>query len=306
MKTDQENQGKYNMKAVSTMVGILPGTIRAWERRYQMIAPIRNEAGHRLYSDNHVRKLKWLVQKVNDGFTISQAVSLLEKESKEVIQPLNPQLENRIAHLQRSTLEAFLRFDERSAQTYIDEAFTVYTMDKVLLDILAPLLVQVGLLWEENKITTAHEHFATSILRSRIGSVMHAYPHNGILPKVIAVCGPGEWHELGLLIFTLYMRRKGYEVIYLGSSIKEDDIDVVISTVKPRFLFMSCTMDSNLSQTLDLTKSLERNFSNLVVGLGGFAIDSLSSEIKEKYQQNIIGSSMSEWDKWVEEKTYAN
>jgi methanogenic corrinoid protein MtbC1 len=102
------------------------------------------------------------------------------------------------------------------------------------------------------------------------------------------------------------MRRKGYEVIYLGSSIKEDDIDVVISTVKPRFLFMSCTMDSNLSQTLNLTKSLERNFSNLVVGLGGFAIDSLSSEIKEKYQQNIIGSSMIEWDKWVEEKTYTN
>jgi DNA-binding transcriptional MerR regulator len=96
------------MKAVSTMVGILPGTIRAWERRYQMIAPIRNEAGHRLYSDNHVRKLKWLVQKVNDGFTISQAVSLLEHQAREdSIQSINPQLENRIAQLQRSILEAF-------------------------------------------------------------------------------------------------------------------------------------------------------------------------------------------------------
>ncbi|MGB2991012.1 MAG: cobalamin-dependent protein [Paenisporosarcina sp.] len=306
MQNDIDNQGKYNMKAVSTMVGILPGTIRAWERRYQMIAPIRNEAGHRLYSDNHVRKLKWLAQKVNDGFTISQAVSLLEQEAKEVIQPLNPELENRIVQLQRSILEAFLRFDERSAHTYMDEAFTIYTMDKVLLDILAPLLVQVGLLWEDDKITTAHEHFATSILRSRIGAVMHAFPHNGILPKVIAVCAPGEWHELGLLIFTLYMRRKGYEVIYLGSSIKENDIDVVIQTVNPRFLFMSCTMTSNLVKTLDLTKSLENTFSNLVIGLGGFAIDSMSAEKKEEYHQNMIGTKMSEWDKWIEEKTYAN
>jgi hypothetical protein len=63
----------------------------------------------------------------------------------------------------------------------MNEAFTIFTMDKVLLDILAPLLVQVGLMWEGDEITTAHEHFATSILRSRIGAVMHAYPYNGIL-----------------------------------------------------------------------------------------------------------------------------
>ena len=306
MQNELNNLGKYNMKVVSTMVGILPGTIRAWERRYQMIAPIRNEAGHRLYSDNHVRILKWLIQKVNDGFTISQAVSLLEQESNHVTQPLNPQLENRVTQLQQSILEAFLRFDERSAQRFMNEAFTIYTMDKVFIDILAPLLLKVGQQWEEGKITTAHEHFATAILRSRIGAVMHSYPHNGILPKVVAVCGPGEWHELGLLIFTLYMRRKGYEVIYLGPSIKENDLEVVIQTVNPRFLFLSCTMQNNLPQTLKLTNSLEKTFANLVVGLGGYAIDSMSSDEKENYQQNMIGTNMNEWDTWIEEKTYAN
>lgn len=306
MQDDLDQQGKYNMKAVSTMVGILPGTLRAWERRYQMIAPVRNDAGHRLYSDNHVRKLKWLAQKVNDGFTISQAISLLEQEHKESTRPFNQQSENRVSQLQQDILQAFLQFDERTVQDLMNEAFTIYTMDKVLIDILAPLLVQIGNMWEDGKITTAHEHFSTSILRSRIGAVMHAYPHNGILPKVVAVCAPGEWHELGLLIFTLYMRRKGYEVIYLGSSIKEHDIEVVIKTVNPRFLFMSCTMKYNLSNTLNLTKSLEKEFSNLVVGLGGAAIDSMQSEEKQDFDQNILGAGMSEWDTWIEEKTYAN
>lgn len=306
MQNDLDNQGKYNMKAVSTMVGILPGTLRAWERRYQMIAPVRNEAGHRLYSDNHVRKLKWLTQKVNDGFTISQAISLLEQEQKVSARPFNDQAEDRVSQLQKDILHAFLQFDERTVQDLMNEAFTIYTMDKVLIDILAPLLLQIGNMWEDGKITTAHEHFSTSILRSRIGAVMHAYPHNGILPKVVAVCAPGEWHELGLLIFTLYMRRKGYEVIYLGSSIKEHDIEVVLETVKPRFLFMSCTMTNNLSSTLDLTLSLEKEFSNLVVGLGGSAIDSMNDEDKQKFHPNILGQSMNEWDYWIEEKTYAN
>ena len=35
MQNEIDNQGKYNMKAVSTMVRILLGTIRAWERRYR-------------------------------------------------------------------------------------------------------------------------------------------------------------------------------------------------------------------------------------------------------------------------------
>ena len=305
MKQDLENQGKYNMKAVSTMVGILPGTLRAWERRYQMIAPIRNEAGHRLYSDNHVRQLKWLAQKVNDGFTISQAITLLEREATAVVEPITNDEENRITQLQNNILQAFLRFDERTAQKLMDDAFALYTMDKVLIDLLAPLLVQVGVLWEDEKITTAHEHFATAILRSRIGAVMHAYPHNGILPKVVAVCAPGEWHELGLLMVTLYMRRKGFEVIYLGSSIKENDIEVVIKTVKPRFLFMSCTMKENLSKTIELTLSLEKEFENLVVGLGGHAIDSMEQDEKDSFRHHILGAKMDDWDTWIEKNTYA-
>ena len=39
--------GKYNMKAASQILGIQPGTLRAWERRYHMIAPVRNELGYR-------------------------------------------------------------------------------------------------------------------------------------------------------------------------------------------------------------------------------------------------------------------
>ncbi|PUB10354.1 hypothetical protein [Paenisporosarcina sp. OV554] len=35
MQNEIDNQGKHNMKAVSTVVGILPGTIRAWEGRYR-------------------------------------------------------------------------------------------------------------------------------------------------------------------------------------------------------------------------------------------------------------------------------
>jgi DNA-binding transcriptional MerR regulator len=300
-----KQEGKYNIKAVSKILGIQPGTLRAWERRYQMIAPKRNDSGHRLYSEQHVKILKWLVSKVNQGFTISQAVSLLENND---VSTEEPQLPHQNESGDRSTiiadelLDALLQFDETKAHDLINQAFSLYTIDKVLVDILGTLLVKIGDLWEHNKITTAHEHFASSILRSRIGIILHSFPHNSILPKAVAVCGPGEWHELGLLIFTLFLRRKGFDVIYLGASIAEEDIDVVIDTVHPKFIFFSCTMRENVPTTLSLATKLKEEHEGLEIGLGGFAIDTLPDEVKKKYDPFVMGSVKNEWENWLKEK----
>ncbi|AJD91327.1 hypothetical protein JMA_20100 [Jeotgalibacillus malaysiensis] len=294
MKADE---GKYNIKAVSNMLGIQPGTLRAWERRYQMIAPVRNDSGHRLYTDEHIRKLKWLVSKVNAGFTISQAVALSEQEQDQII--AGDQNENQLTVLREDLLNALMKFDESKAHDLINEAFSLYTVDKVLVDILGSILIKIGLLWEEGRITTAHEHFATSILRSRIGILMHSFPQNNFLPKVVAVCSPGEWHELGLLIFTLYIRRKGFNVIYLGSSIKEGDIQTVLDTVEPKFLFMSCTLKANLSRATDLIKDLEAEYKDLAIGLGGHAVNMMSEEEKKGFEKNLVGLNKEDWEDWI-------
>ncbi|MBN8190777.1 MerR family transcriptional regulator [Bacillus sp. NTK074B] len=302
MSNEKKLEGKYNIKAVSTILGIQPGTLRAWERRYQIIAPVRNESGHRLYTEQHLNILKWLVEKVDQGFTISQAVALLDKQELEENEITTSDQKDRTQTISDDLLKALLSFDETKAHDLINQSFSVYTIDKVVIDILGSLLVRIGDLWEKGEITTAHEHFATSILRSRIGIIMHSFPHNGILPKVVAVCGPGEWHELGLLIFTLFVRRKGFEVIYLGSSIKENDIDIVLDEVNPKFLFFSCTLLENVDNLLSLVTSLKNERSDLVIGMGGFAVDHLPKDLKKEFVEHIVGQSKSQWEQWLKSK----
>lgn len=295
----KQSEGKYNIKAISKMLGIQPGTLRAWERRYKMIAPVRNESGHRLYSEEHLRVLKWLVGKVEQGFTISQAVSLLDKQGlTEETDSASP-TGNRVDDLTEELMQSLLKFDETKAHQLMNRAFSMYTIDKVVIDVLGTLLVRIGDLWEHNQITTAHEHFATAVLRARISNLMQTFPHNGLLPKVVAVCGPNEHHELGLLMFTLYVRQKGFEVIYLGSSIKEEDMEVVIDTVQPRFLFLSCTMRENIDQTLGVIDQLQKTKDFVHVGIGGLAVNSLPQRIKEAYKENLVGSSKEDWDTWL-------
>lgn len=298
------SEGKYNIKAVSKKLGIQPGTLRAWERRYNIISPIRNEAGHRLYSEEHMSILKWLVQKTEQGFTISQAVELLESgeasaDSRSIDVSMGQDRANMLAD---EILEALLAFDENKAQDLLNQAFSIFSIDKVVHDILAKLLVRVGDLWEEEKITIAHEHFTSAFLRSRIGMIFHTLPVDGYLPKVMTVCSPGEYHELGLLIFTLYLRRKGFEVIYLGSSIPETDIEVIVEDTDPKILFLSCTLMKNLPRCLDFVDTLDNKFPELTVGIGGPAIAHFDNEKRQAYDSFCVGNVRDEWDVWIKDK----
>lgn len=293
--------GKYNIKAVSRMLGIQPGTLRAWERRYQMIAPVRNDSGHRLYTEEHVETLRWLISKINQGFTISQAVSLLENSSVSLEKAEVPK-RDQVDEIGDKLLAALLEFDSTKAHELINQAFSLYTIDKTVIDLLGPILIKVGDLWEEGSITTAHEHFASSFIRSRIEGLSNSFPHSSFLPKSIAVCGPGEKHELGLLIYTLYLRRKGFEVIFLGTSIAENDLEVVVEKIKPKFLFFSCTLDENRKATLQLAEEMNKTFPDLMIGLGGIAIDSMPLEQQEEYREYLVGMTRAEWEKWLKKR----
>lgn len=292
------SEGKYNIKAISSMLGIQPGTLRAWERRYNMIAPIRNESGHRLYTEEHLKILRWLISKVNQGFTISQAVALMENSApgEDEISIPRP---DRSEELTDKLLNVLLEFNSAQAHELLNQAFSLYTVEKTVMDILGPLLIKVGDLWEEGKITTAHEHFASSFLRSRLEGLSTSFPHSSFLPKGIAVCGPGERHELGLLIFTLYLRRKGFEVIFLGTSLAEHDIEVVIDQVDPKFLFLSCTLEKNKEGTLALAADLAEKYKDLFIGIGGNAFDAMTPGQKQIYKEYLVGMTRMDWDKWL-------
>ncbi|WP_340371664.1 MerR family transcriptional regulator [Peribacillus sp. FSL E2-0218] len=292
-------EGKYNIKAVSKLLNIQPGTLRAWERRYKFIEPVRNESGHRLYTEKHLQTLKWLINKTNQGFTISQAVSLLENTGSEDSGSTESRKDEQTIKLADDLIEALLNFNETKAQMLISQAFSMYTIEHTIVDVLGSILVRIGDKWENGEITSAHEHFASNILKARISSVMHTIPTNGFLPKALAVCAPGEKHEFGLLIFTIFLKRKGYETIYLGESVADKDLFKVLNIIKPRYLFMSCSQQENLEATLKLVEALKSDFPDLKIGLGGAALSLIPEETRAAFCGVLMGDTQSEWEEWL-------
>src|SRR5690242_20039618 len=67
----------FNTKAVVHQTGVPAPTLRAWERRYGILAPRRGENDYRLYSERDMMMVSWLRERVETGMTISQAIALL-------------------------------------------------------------------------------------------------------------------------------------------------------------------------------------------------------------------------------------
>jgi len=68
------DEPKYTIKVVSERTGVRPVTLRAWERRYDLLDPNRLNNNYRLYSERDIQIIRWITHRLDDGFSISNAV----------------------------------------------------------------------------------------------------------------------------------------------------------------------------------------------------------------------------------------
>ncbi len=72
MSTEQN----YRIGLTTQITGIRPETLRAWERRYEVVKPIRTDAGDRLYTQADIDRLLLIKKLVDNGDAISAVANL--------------------------------------------------------------------------------------------------------------------------------------------------------------------------------------------------------------------------------------
>ncbi|MEJ5197847.1 MAG: MerR family transcriptional regulator, partial [Anaerolineae bacterium] len=147
----------FTIKTVVQQTGITPATLRAWERRYNVLSPGRSEGGYRLYSERDIAILKWLKQQTDSGVSISSAITLLERRRRADERATKPPAQagssartdgSRAAGaLAQDLLAALLAFQEARAAAILTEAFAIYSIEDVAEEVIAPALVEIGERW---------------------------------------------------------------------------------------------------------------------------------------------------------------
>src|SRR5690606_39391191 len=57
--------------------------------------------------------------------------------------------------------------------------------------------------------------------------------------KVVAGCAPGDLHEMGVLILAMILRRRGWEVVYLGQAVGTDRLEDALEAIQPDVVVMA-------------------------------------------------------------------
>ena len=220
----------FPLRTVAAITGLTPDLIRAWEKRYAVVAPVRGARGARLYSAADIAHLRLLARVVGAGRAIGDvaALSLAELEKLAVRPAPNGHgTESRGALAPREdfvtqVLERLERFDHAAVSRLLGDAVIGLGVRRFVYEVVLPLVHRVGARWADGELSIAEEHLLTGMLRKLLASLTHARAGHGG-PLVLATPA-GERHEIGLLLVALLGRDAGVDVVYLGVDLPAADI----------------------------------------------------------------------------------
>ena len=162
------------------------------------------------------------------------------------------------------------RLDEQAANTALDRLLSAYTVEMVLQDVVLPYLHGLGERWEAGEVSVAQEHFASNLLRGRLLGLAQGWGQ-GQGPGAILACLPGEHHELGLLVFGVALRRRGWRITYLGTNSPIGAVaDISRSLVPAVVVLLSINPDNFLDHARQI-KQLAKQVPVMIAGPGATA-----------------------------------
>lgn len=296
---------KFTIKAVSSQTGIRPVTLRAWERRHEVLTPHRSDNKYRLYSERDVAILRWLKNRIDSGVSISSAVAEMRGMLRNNIWPdavpAAPTLIPRQTDIPpqeyaQMLYEALIRHDETAAGDLVREIQTSFDVTTIFTRIFTPALVQIGEDWYHGKIRIATEHFASAYLRGKLLAMFQAYPTRRNSAYIMVGCAETEQHEIGSLMMAVLLRAQGYRVEYLGPDIPLDDLVDYARYEKPSMILLSASLESSAGLLKKAQEKISRIKTPIIFAYGGGAFvrkPALRREVPGEYLGDTLDGAVS-------------
>lgn len=231
----------YPLGAVSRLTGLSPDLLRAWERRYQVVTPLRTSGGTRRYQDADVERLRLVKAAVDAGHRISEVAALSADELERRAHQDEPAPSSALERV----LTALEHLDNLEAERLTGLQLAALGPGRFARDFAAPLAEAMGEEWANHRLSVASEHLGTALLRSLLGASMRPSIASSQAPPIVFCTLPGERHELGLLIAALVAVGAGGNPLYLGPDLPVDEIIGAAELKRPVAVGLSVVFPPN-------------------------------------------------------------
>ena len=211
----------FSIKDLENLTGIKAHTIRIWEKRYNILEPTRTDTNIRLYDLQALQKLLNVTLLHDYGYKISK-ISKLSDEKLPLL--VNDIISEKSAknHAISAFKMSMMNFDQTLFFKTYNNLLSEKSFKEIFHTVFIPLMTEIGLLWQTDTITPAHEHFISYLIKQKL--LINTEKLQVLPPtkenKLFALYLPqNEIHELGLMYLNYEILLSGYKSIYLGESV---------------------------------------------------------------------------------------
>lgn len=239
----------YTIQMASKLSGVGVHTIRAWEKRYKALVPIRDASGHRTYSKTDVEKLQLLSELCLLGYTISKVAPLSIPELKELLIDLGKSEESLEQADFNLVNEVKSSVDSSQSMAILTFALKSYKLDIIsleltklkqtlsprdfALDILLPLYRLKQECVSSGEYTSTHAEALRALLRFHLGHHLFHSPAKEKSKVHILISGmEGDLQDIELGIMGLLCSHYGLPYTYLGADISYEALSEVAKALE--------------------------------------------------------------------------
>ena len=254
--------GALRIGEFARRVGVSAELLRAWERRYGLLEPVRSAGGFRLYTDEDADRVARMRRALDDGLSAAQAARAALAE------PLRPTAPTGgLSDAVERLMEAIRDFDEPGVHAVLDECLAAFALESVVRDLLLPTLTRVGDEWERGKLLISQEHFASNVIRGRLLSLARLWGR-GHGPLALLACVSGEGHDISLLMFGLLLRSYGWRILFLGADTPVDTMLETVGATGPAVMVLASFNPDHVRQEADAIHRLTQAVPVMLCGPG--------------------------------------
>ncbi|MBP4141769.1 MerR family transcriptional regulator [Flavobacterium sp. I-SCBP12n] len=216
----------FSIKDLENLSGIKAHTIRIWEKRYDILQPMRTDTNIRLYDLASLQKLLNITLLHDYGYKISKIATYPQDKIPSLVREI---ISNKTAksHAISELKMAMMNFDQELFFNTYNWLIAEKSFKEIFHQVFIPLMNELGLLWQSDTITPAHEHFISYLIKQKL--LINTEKLQVLKPtklnKVFVLSLPmNEIHELGLMYLNYEILLHGYKSIFLGESMPIDNL----------------------------------------------------------------------------------
>lgn len=267
---EEPELARLTVAAVARRLGIAPGTLRTWDRRYGL-GPTEHFTGeHRKYTDTDLARLLYMHKLVISGISPADAACrAVDYKGELTFSQLNS-MQCMDGFLIKALYRTAQALDRKGLEEQLRNELSVNGVVATWENVLVPLLCVIGDEWERTGEGIAAEHMTSDLIKKLFAERAVVENPKNVTPVLLACVGD-EMHSLAIAALAASLAEVQIQVQFLGARTPASAINEVVRRCAPPAVFLWAQLPQNASTKIVADLPSIRPAPRVILGGPGWA-----------------------------------